>query len=449
MRKIFTTLLIVAIVATISAQTTGKIILTTSKPSVSYDPNSKLGIAVDAESAAQSSVWIDANNNQTREEPTENPKSFGSWDIKDYAVGSQTMTIHGNITELRAELGQIIAVDFSKSNLQLAVISLKINNLSGVNATNLVNSLPDRTGVSQGKLSIFDTSTPNERNIFTTTDVAVAVAKNWAVVAWNGTGEENYPGAAPVVTGKILLTTLKASIAEDPNSKIGIGLSASPVDQSGVWVDANNNDIREEPSENPTGFQLWNLTNFSVGSQTMSINGNVAEVTVKWGDISLMDFSGSNQMLTKIEVFANKIKGLNATKLMNSLPDRKGITAGTIILFDASYEWEENQFSKSDVAIATAKNWDVMAKSAEGNEVPYTGISTGFDDNKGLKYNIQYANNSLLLSNLEEGIPVRLYTIMGQMIFSKSSTSTMDIELPQGMYILKIANEIIKINTRR
>lgn len=445
MKTIFTTLFAFAIVINVNSQHLGKIVFKTSKPSIVTNPNSKIGIAVNASPEDQSAVWVDADNNQVRDNLSENPNGFGSWEIKDYPVGSQTMAIHGNITDLRIEWGELVAVDFSQSSLKLTTISLKINGITGENATSLVKSLPDRTGEIQGKISIIDLSNSNEANTLTVSDVAIATAKNWAVVGWDGSGEVDYHGIQPTINGKISFTTQKPTTADDSNSKIGIGISALVSDQAGIWIDANNNQIRDEQTEIPQSFQLWNLTIFPVASQIMTIHGNITELTIKWGDVSSMDFSGSNLKLKKIEVFANKIKGDNATKLMTSLPDRTGETAGTIIVTDEGYEWEENQFTTSDVSIAQSKNWNVLAKDLTGNEVTYSGITT--DIRLGNKANIAFRidGNTLFINNLDSYHPVSLFNSLGQQVYQNMSTSSMQITIPRGMYILKIANQVYKI----
>ena len=56
----------------------------------------------------------------------------------------------------------------------------------------------------------------------------------------------------------------------------------------------------------------------------------------------------------------NAIKGENMTNLVKSLPDRNGKTAGKIIVYASNDSREKNVITKEDVAIAKAKNWNVL-----------------------------------------------------------------------------------------
>ena len=51
--------------------------------------------------------------------------------------------------------------------------------------TNLVNSLPNRTGKTAGKFMVYATGSSREENVITKADVAIAKAKNWNVIDWD------------------------------------------------------------------------------------------------------------------------------------------------------------------------------------------------------------------------------------------------------------------------
>jgi hypothetical protein len=66
----------------------------------------------------------------------------------------------------------------------------------------------------------------------------------------------------------------------------------------------------------------------------------------------------------------NAIKGENMTNLVNSLPNRTGKTAGKFVVYASNDSREKNEITKEDVAIAKAKNWNVI----DWNNAEYEGI---------------------------------------------------------------------------
>ena len=66
----------------------------------------------------------------------------------------------------------------------------------------------------------------------------------------------------------------------------------------------------------------------------------------------------------------NAIKGENMTNLVKDLPDRNGKTAGIFMVYASNDSREGNVITKADVAIAKAKNWNVI----DWNNTEYEGI---------------------------------------------------------------------------
>jgi hypothetical protein len=60
-----------------------------------------------------------------------------------------------------------------------------MNAIKGENMTNLVKSLPDRTGKTAGKIIVYASNDSREKNVITKADVAIAKAKNWNVLDWD------------------------------------------------------------------------------------------------------------------------------------------------------------------------------------------------------------------------------------------------------------------------
>jgi hypothetical protein len=65
-----------------------------------------------------------------------------------------------------------------------------MNAIKGENMTNLVNSLPNRTGKTAGKFVVYASNDSREENVITKADVAIAKGKNWNVIDLNNTEYE-------------------------------------------------------------------------------------------------------------------------------------------------------------------------------------------------------------------------------------------------------------------
>ena len=88
--------------------------------------------------------------------------------------------------------------------------------------------------------------------------------------------------------------------------------------------------------------------------------------------LTTLDVS-KNTALTNIDCFGNQIKGKEMTRLVNSLPDRTGKTAGTFTVAQGP-DLEGNICLKSDVAIAKGKNWNTLKYKSDTNEnIAYEG----------------------------------------------------------------------------
>ncbi|MEA4840692.1 MAG: T9SS type A sorting domain-containing protein [Bacteroidales bacterium] len=205
-------------------------------------------LLLDAAPADTAAIWIDLNNDGTRD-ANEEPDHFAGTRVL-YTIGSQTITIHGKvgtlfcnsggsnitavdvsnnpnlsslncginsitsldvtnnplITYLQVYNNQLTSIDVSKNtvldnidcssnslteldlstNTIVTVVNCYSNSISGSNMTAFMNSLPTTT--SGHNIKIFDTAaaTP-DLNVATTADVAIATGKNWSVINKNAT----------------------------------------------------------------------------------------------------------------------------------------------------------------------------------------------------------------------------------------------------------------------
>ena len=135
-------------------------------------------------------------------------KPDGAYTDYRFELTSQTVTIKQASIEYIFYAGnQITSMDLNNCT-DLRTLHCRTNEITGENMTDLVKDLPDRTGKTAGKFVVYATGDPNEKNVITKDDVAIAKAKNWNVLDWyeneyegiDGEGEGEDEGTIPYVT---------------------------------------------------------------------------------------------------------------------------------------------------------------------------------------------------------------------------------------------------------
>ena len=94
---------------------------------------------------------------------------------------------------------------------------------------------------------------------------------------------------------------------------------------------------------------------------SLNVSQNTALETLYCPNNKLTNLNVSGcARLTIIDCSSNYIKGKAMTKLVNSLPNRRKKSSGTIFLVDRSSERrDKNRYSAADVTTAKRKNWKV------------------------------------------------------------------------------------------
>ena len=101
--------------------------------------------------------------------------------MRRYRVTNQQITLRGNITALFCFTQGLTDIDVSQCS-SLSELYCFANEIKGKSMLQLVNSLPDRTGLKNGTLVVYsDGSLGAEGNVCLKSDVAIARAKNWDV----------------------------------------------------------------------------------------------------------------------------------------------------------------------------------------------------------------------------------------------------------------------------
>ena len=104
---------------------------------------------------------------------------------------------------------------------------------------------------------------------------------------------------------------------------------------------------------------------------TLDVSKNTAltDLSCDNNQLTTLDVS-TNTALTRLDCRRNQIKGNEMLALVNSLPT---VTSGRFYVVDTQYFIEGNVITKSQVAIATGKNWKVYDYNGK-NKVEYAGV---------------------------------------------------------------------------
>lgn len=220
-----------------------------------------------------------------------------------------------------------------------------------------IDSLPEADKSDPGKLFIYNFEKPSKESSATpaptSAQIEKANKKNYKVYK-DYNLSVLYPGESTYQS--ITITTSKA-IGETIIVTVQGELAASEV-EGAVIKDSKT-------YSNGNTEYTFELTN-----QTVTIKqASIAYMLFTLDQITSVDLNNSPD-LKELYCYWNAIKGENMTNLVNSLPDRNGKTAGKIVVYATGDSREENEITKADVAIAKAKNWNVL--DWDNNE--YAGI---------------------------------------------------------------------------
>ena len=185
----------------------------------------------------------------------------------DYTLTSQQVSLRGDITQLFCIANELTNLDVSQCS-SLKGLACFLNQIKGDAMTQLVNSLPDRTGKEAGVFVVYSHS-QEERNRCLKSDVAIAKAKNWQVaLATLENGEVKYylydgeDDSQPSVGDGVITMTTSRAVGEQ------IMLAMSPVEGQTVIAEG----LKEPLTLDGTG-QFYTLT-----SQTVTLRGNLTSL---------------------------------------------------------------------------------------------------------------------------------------------------------------------------
>ena len=284
------------------------------------------------------------------------------------------------LCRLHCENNQLTALDVT-NNTALEELRCHGNQIKEVEMETLVNSLVDRSGILKGKFYVHDPDKPT--NVITKAQVLKANGKNWKV----------YNDMSTLYDGQerpyMILTTTNSV-----GGTIRLNIDAASDDRAVVWIDLNNNGIKDANEANIT---FGSFKNYTLGAQTVTIYGNVTVLDCNTNSLTVLDLSKNtalkhldcntnsltaldvtnNTALEKLYCYGNQIKEAEMGTLVSSLVDRSSFTtAGEFRVYSSAVP--NNVINKTQVASAKAKKWNVLDNEGndyEGTEGAYTATS--------------------------------------------------------------------------
>ena len=282
--------------------------------------------------------------------------------------------------------------------------------------TRLVNSLPDRKGLSSGTLRVV-VNDIQDKNWCSFADVATASAKNWAVQKYERSNWKSYPG---VGEGVITMTTSKAvgekvylrivangdvviegvsempkldqfpydynytltsqtiTIRGDVTELAGAGNQLTSLDVSGCTtlaeLDCQDNRLTSLNVSGCTALTKLDCSRNQLSSLDLSQNSTLTELDCSWNKLESLDLSACTR-LESLSCYRNKLRGNAVAQLVESLPDRYGKEPGKFyFVYYREGEYEENFCYRPAVGRANDKNWRPKKQRYYGGWEDYFGV---------------------------------------------------------------------------
>ncbi|WP_297165958.1 leucine-rich repeat domain-containing protein [uncultured Porphyromonas sp.] len=126
-----------------------------------------------------------------------------------------------------------------------------------------------------------------------------------------------------------------------------------------TFLNCSDNQLTSLDVSKNTALETLYCYNNQLTSLNVSQNTALETLYCPNNKLTNLNVSGCAR-LTIIDCSSNYIKGKAMTKLVNSLPNRRKKSSGTIFLVDRSSERrDKNRYSAADVTTAKRKNWEV------------------------------------------------------------------------------------------
>lgn len=354
----------------------------------------------------------------------------------------------GKLKKIICNNNSILSINVADCDDITAIYCSK-NQIRGIEMTNFVESLPDRSNKSEmGYLYVLDGNDTEEFNICNKNQVSTAKSKKWEVMYYKNNDWIVYEGSEQRPVSTITMVTKK-----------NIG------DQIFLGIFAKGN-VKIKGVANPEEYKKEEFASYTITDQTITIEGDLEELYCNNGkltslslkdcidmkdlicyrnEISNLELSGCKS-LEKIHCEKNAIKGEIMTSLVNNLPDRNNESnKGELIVINLDSDEEEaNVMDKKQVNIAKSKNWKVTCIK-NGYYMDYEGTTTNIDYINAGVVEI-YPNpvtDILNIEGAEDNAVVSLMTMDGNVVATTVTSPNGQAKLyvaslPRGIYILSV-----------
>lgn len=154
---------------------------------------------------------------------------------------------------------------------------------------------------------------------------------------------------------------------------------------------------------------------YTLTSQTVTLTGDIVELVCFSNELTELSFSPDHP-IASLNCCANHLQGEAMTKLFTTLPDRTALDKGSLIIYDSNDENEANHALKSDVARATAKNWEVLQLGQWWAKEPYIGEDDPVKPvgNETITFTTAKSKGEKLIMSLLASTPVEATGLQGE-----------------------------------
>lgn len=248
------------------------------------------------------------------------------------------------------------------------------------------------------------------------------------------------------LTNQELLLTLCTSNTPIENLNLSTCPFLNDLDVSGMQLQSI------DLSQNPELIFL-NCYENQLSSLDLSGNPKLALINCSYNNLDVLDLSAQKQ-LSSLSIYRNKIKGEKMTTLVNSLSQYDEMDCFLYVL-DSKDELEENVCTKSQVKIATDKQWNVQDLNGwdsidyEGSED--TGVEAiNINPQSKLLVYPTVADKNINIKHAQPGAQISLSTLNGTLLLrttaSQSGRAQLSVdEIPTGNYLIHSGNETRKV----
>ncbi len=324
--------------------------------------NSEWKLSIDAAEANRAGVWVDLNNNGTRDNG-ETVTKFGfniASEISFPLGASKTITIYGVVTGLICRDNQLTAVDVSK-NTVLKNFSCGFNQLTALDISK--NTALERLQCGFNQLAVLDVSKNTmlqflecNDNLFTTLDLS----KNTAL-EYLGTSYNKRLTALDVSKN----TALKILYCNDHRLTVLDVSKNTALEQ----LECAINQLKTLDLSKNTALKRLSCDRNSLTELDVSKNTALTDLECTENQLRTLNLS-NNKAITTISMFRNLISGTNMQQFLNNLPAR---TTAPVIYQQGYVELlyppdGNSRPGATDLAAARAKNWRFYEKMVGGGE---------------------------------------------------------------------------------